>query len=356
MTSTAVQQNFQNSEELELTFGGIAARVKVTYKSSSFSDLEIYGPWASHTGYQSLYPRINNQQDIESFCQEHYKKNQQLCYLVGDEHKEHGWNKIDLRDGLWVIRIPCWASDEMKSLLTSMSFQLLCPIESTWKLSLQVEKSDIEELLSPLIEPCTRLENQDDLCRKLVISYNRSRIKFNQSQLSLFSTYSSTEPSMTKPRNTNNTILGDRTPLKPGELDDRSFDILVDMTSIYSEPMINALRDILVMGNKQITAATTHGVNAGKLNTRYHDLRARYDKCIDLFEALHNRDGGLPTHLNTLSYIPTTEDIQTVEIALDQFETDIEAGSEDPNFEKSTQRIRKLLKKMQKAKSDNPIA
>jgi hypothetical protein len=148
----------------------------------------------------------------------------------------------------------------------------------------------------------------------------------------------------------------DRTPLKPGELDDLSFGILVSMTRINSESMIEALRDVLVFGHKQITAANTHKVNPGKLSTSYNKLRSRYDMSIDLFLSLHNREGGLPKHLNGLSYIPTTEDIDALKIALDQFETDMEAGCEDPNFVKSTQRIRNLLNKMKKIQRDNPIA
>lgn len=52
-----------------------------------------------------------------------------------------------------------------------------------------------------------------------------------------------------------------KTTLESGELNNKSYDLLLSLTSIRSEPLIAALRDYYVKGLTKSAAYTKHGVD-----------------------------------------------------------------------------------------------
>lgn len=339
------KQNCPKSE-YQITIKGVTCRVEPEIVLGSNRGLSIHGKWASYTGYQHVFTQCSTYQEIYDYCVTHYDENQKLPFIVGDEHKEHGWKKIDIEGEFYFIRIPAWTSTQITDLLITVGFELKCPVESKWKFKLKVEKSQIESLLQPLLLPGTRMMNQDELYIKLLHSYDKSLIKFNQSQLGLFETSSSKEPPSIMKKNESS--YPDRMPLKPGQLDLASFDILVSMTRINSRPVINALRDIMVHGHKQITAATVHDVNPGKLNTTYHNLLDRYNTTIDFFESLYEA-GTMPAHLIAKQYIPSSNDLQVTQSAIKLAEATTEEDISGLDVQEHTGRLRSLYDKLNSA-------
>lgn len=51
-------------------------------------------------------------------------------------------------------------------------------------------------------------------------------------------------------------------------MENEQFELLLKLTSIRSEPLINAAKDVLVGGLSQRDAAGRHGVNEGLLSRR----------------------------------------------------------------------------------------
>lgn len=60
------------------------------------------------------------------------------------------------------------------------------------------------------------------------------------------------------------------------------FDLLLKLTSIRSEAIVNAARAVLVGGDSQKQAATAYGVNEGQLSRRLGAIREAEEVVIEL--------------------------------------------------------------------------
>lgn len=177
------ESNYISDEKrIDLVINGIPG-----YAEASVGGWGFNGKWASHTGYKHTYVEASDADELEKAGVALYEEQSHLCYLVGDEHKDFGWKKIKTNMvGLVEIRIPQWASKQIKDALLAVGMSESCPLNCYWVFKKDVQTDNAKEVLEPLLKAGTRFSDEADLAAELVKSFHSSELMFNENQLSLF--------------------------------------------------------------------------------------------------------------------------------------------------------------------------
>lgn len=71
-------------------------------------------------------------------------------------------------------------------------------------------------------------------------------------------------------------------PLRAGEISGAMFHSIIDISSIRSEKVINALHDYFVKGETRLQACEKHDVNVGYLSIKIKELQSLNKKIISI--------------------------------------------------------------------------
>lgn len=139
---------------------------------------QVSGKWASHTGFFSscagLHETVSRYDDAtlygraEQISIGHYEKARELPFLVGDEHKEHGWKKISRNyHGQIEIRLPQWQEGIVAQELESLGIKQSCKLNNYWVFEKDVDWIDAKAVVAPLMAKGTRLSDEQELAGQL---------------------------------------------------------------------------------------------------------------------------------------------------------------------------------------------
>lgn len=150
---------------LEITMGGITGKIDWGGFSTTAT-----APWASHTGFRSLGVDVDTS-NPQRLAQQLYEKNEKLPFLVGDEHRDHGWKSICTNySGEIQVRLPSWHSGVVAACLESYGMTKTCTINNYWcfpKNMQKVTQKLVAELLAPVAAPHTRFSCEVDLAKQI---------------------------------------------------------------------------------------------------------------------------------------------------------------------------------------------
>lgn len=174
-----------------LSVEGIPGRVCHT-----MSGYALYGKWASHTGYQSLsghgawgYVPARDEFDAfaKQFARQRYFTQRALPFLVGEEHKEHGWKTIEVGySGLVTVRLPRWHEGLVAAVLTEMGMRQECNFNNHWVFDAKVTLVQAKEALAPIIRRSTRFCDEQQLAQALSVSARQAGLIGRIDQMALF--------------------------------------------------------------------------------------------------------------------------------------------------------------------------
>ncbi len=170
-----------SAQKIDLCLHGLSG-----YAKSDLTGWAFYGKWASHTGYR--YESIPAKpEEVAMIAESLYTRQQPLCYLVGDEHRDMGWKTHQVnRQGVVQIRLPHWADEAIIRALNQVGVQLSDKLNHYWVFEPQVTLAQAREVLAPLLAASTRFADEEQLAGELMISYQRSAVSFEQQQMRLF--------------------------------------------------------------------------------------------------------------------------------------------------------------------------
>ncbi len=169
------------TEQININIHGIPGHVEPCAPGWS-----LHSKWASHTGYKHVCDDIDAS-EIPRLCMDHYESQVNLCYLVGDEHKDMGWKTIEVRhDGHVQIRIPDWASDEIRKALVQIGMTEDCSLNRYWIFPKSVTLKQSSEVLSSLLVAGTRFEDELRLASDLISQLGGTEYGYLQSQIDMF--------------------------------------------------------------------------------------------------------------------------------------------------------------------------
>lgn len=148
----------------------------------SLTHYNVRGAFASHTGFHSTIGGFTEtivSYDDETFYAratdiaiEYYEQAEALPFLVGDEHKEHGWKKLrENYRGELEIRLPDWHEGIVASELESLGVKLGCSANNFWVFEKGTKWDDAKAILAPLMAKGTRL-----LCERRLVQQLRDSI------------------------------------------------------------------------------------------------------------------------------------------------------------------------------------
>lgn len=164
--------------------------------------LQFHGRWASHSGYFSACgggfglhsdDRLANQSDavvasvLEQVTIERYQSQCELPFVVGKEHREHGWSDITRWDfgdtPRFEVKLPRWHRGYIvRALIEAGAFFTHSVGHPTICFDTQWDLADIRHLIAPILAPETRFATERDLAT--LIERRTSTSKRNQ--LALF--------------------------------------------------------------------------------------------------------------------------------------------------------------------------
>lgn len=148
----------------------------------------LYARWASHTGFRSLcgHPGVQDQRDerLRDFAIEWYEKHAAMPYVVGRWDSD-GWSVLrqSYKTGAQAFRIPRWSSSAViDALRDAFGVTLECEVSSEYAFPVDFSEDQARRALAPLLEPRTRLADEQLLADKI----SRSSVIAERSQISLF--------------------------------------------------------------------------------------------------------------------------------------------------------------------------
>jgi len=137
----------------------------------------VRGKWASHTGYHSYSEAFLGLPDTyqalieiaQQYANTSFDKNAKYPFLVGDEHKEHGWKSICLDDDNRIrIRLPDWHNYTVANYLHEIGMRLDCPHNNYWVFPEgAIDLKQAKLALAPLLKKGSRLTDETVLLEEL---------------------------------------------------------------------------------------------------------------------------------------------------------------------------------------------
>ncbi|MDQ4429047.1 PapB/FocB family fimbrial expression transcriptional regulator [Yokenella regensburgei] len=79
--------------------------------------------------------------------------------------------------------------------------------------------------------------------------------------------------------------------LRPGEVSDEMFYSLIDLSSIRSEKVVNALRDHFVESKRRVDVCSKYNVNPGYLSIKIKELQGINSKAINYYQHYNQKMG-----------------------------------------------------------------
>lgn len=148
----------------------------------------LYARWASHTGFWSLcgHPGVQDQRDdrLRDFAIERYENHAAMPYVVGRWDAE-GWSVLrqSYKTSAQMFRLPRWASPVIvNALRDAFGATLECEVSGDYVFPVDFSEDQARRALAPLLEPRTRLADEQLLADKI----SRSGVIAERSQISLF--------------------------------------------------------------------------------------------------------------------------------------------------------------------------
>lgn len=159
-----------NEISVDICFNDIPGRAHL-----KGTDISLYGPWASHTGFRSLIGGLNDYPGIGeaalyAAAEAFYEKNRILPFLVGDEHKEYGHKKLRVNyNGLIEIQLPQWHKGIVAKALEDYGLVMSCPHNYYWvfQSGLSVTEEEARAILRPILSPGTRFADEAELAKQI---------------------------------------------------------------------------------------------------------------------------------------------------------------------------------------------
>lgn len=150
---------------VEITMGGITGKMEW-----SGYGMAAHGKWASHTGFRSLGRDIDTS-NPQRMATELYEANEKLPFLVGEEHREHGWKSIDTNyRGEIQVRLPKWHNGVVAACLERYGMTNTCTLNNYWcfpESMHDVSKKLASKLLAPIAAPHTRFGCEAELASRI---------------------------------------------------------------------------------------------------------------------------------------------------------------------------------------------
>jgi len=147
----------------------------------------FHGRFASHTGYRHYCISVNTIDAVKGIARNFFSQQKNYCYLVGQDHSEHGWKTIGVNYHKKIqVRLPAWASDCIKDTLNKCGLEESCSLNNFWEFPDQTDLSDARESIRPLLVKRTRFSNDDKLSEQLYQHYLTSPLGITTTQLDLF--------------------------------------------------------------------------------------------------------------------------------------------------------------------------
>ena len=155
----------ETERTVEVTIGGITGKIDWGGICTTAT-----GPWASHTGFISL-GFAEDASNPQRLAQQLYEENEKLPFLVGDEHRDHGWKSICTNySGEIQVRLPKWHQGVVAACLESYGMTKTCSLNNFWcfpKNMQKVTQKLVAELLAPITAPHTRFSDEAELVRQI---------------------------------------------------------------------------------------------------------------------------------------------------------------------------------------------
>lgn len=154
---------------LPINIGGIAGEFRSKDGFPAF-----YGPWASHTGYHSLFGEMQRTaatgKSIRELALTYFEKNEKLPFVVGREHTEFGWKSICTNcHGEIQIRLPGWHKGIVSAAIESYGMEIRDKLNNHWVFPKEVCVSfeTAKSLLRPILRDHTRFACEKALAEEI---------------------------------------------------------------------------------------------------------------------------------------------------------------------------------------------
>ncbi|MEN8131706.1 MAG: hypothetical protein ABFS45_16265, partial [Pseudomonadota bacterium] len=113
-----------------------------------------------------------------------YTKHAAYPFVVGEEHKAHGWKSIYLNlKGCVQIRLPNWHEGPVASVIEAMGMLYTDNLNYTWSFPGGVSLADARVALAPLLKRVTRFMDKQLLVKALRLSGAVAGFLYQQEQL-----------------------------------------------------------------------------------------------------------------------------------------------------------------------------
>jgi hypothetical protein len=151
----------------------------------------FHGRAVSHTGYLHDMSILEGatEEDAKGIAVELFRASQCLPYLVGEEHRDVGWKSISKTPSTqaWQIRIPCWASESVRDVLSALGMVEICVHNRQWAFTNRpMPLDDFKLIIEPLLKPGTRLEDENLLAQALLLKLTSSGALITECQMDMF--------------------------------------------------------------------------------------------------------------------------------------------------------------------------
>jgi len=169
------RQGQRGYTNVQLEVNGIPGRIEFDH---AIEDFGAYRKWASHTGFRSTLrgfrgtlSQYTEDQIIErakEIAREHYAVAETLPFLVGDEHREFGWKKLQVNTaGEVEIRLPCWHEGVLSGRLEEYGVTEKCPLNKYWIFEPGCDIQDAKAILQPILAAGSRLVDKRQLVKMI---------------------------------------------------------------------------------------------------------------------------------------------------------------------------------------------
>ena len=156
----------------------------------------VHGKFASHTGYHSfssMGKRVSRRdgrdwtKEAQRIALELHRASSAWPFLVGEEHKEHGWKSIRLNyHGQIEVRLPNWHEGSVAEVLTQMDMHCDNELNQFWVFPEGTALKVAKAALRPILRPNARLVDEAILAAALDRSGRNAGLLCAMGQLSLF--------------------------------------------------------------------------------------------------------------------------------------------------------------------------
>jgi len=174
--------------DIHLSIGNFPGLARINSIPGQRSNSQFIGRWASHTGFRNVEQRAKTFDEVLEQAIRVFEESRQRSYLLSqmDVDKAHALEVVDSRIKL---RIPLWASSEIKTVLMHIGFVELDSLNAVWELSRPCSVSAVRAVLHPLLEEGSRLKPEMDLACRVRALFHGSKLQFCVRQMDLFETF-----------------------------------------------------------------------------------------------------------------------------------------------------------------------